>query len=107
MATQQTAIDASTSASTEVVPANAQRRELIIQNYGNATFFVAFGQAATAGQAGELMIGPGQAFAWSETLAAPVGLPDCPLESINVIASSITIGGVSVTSGIVGSVMTG
>jgi hypothetical protein len=97
MATQQTVISAGTS-SAQVLAANAGRRSLFIQNYAesSSSIYVAFGQAATAGAAGELEIPPGQNFSWGGTLAmpanppstGPLAAPACPTESINVIVAS-------------------
>jgi hypothetical protein len=101
MATTQTAISASSVASTPV-GVNQARRLLYIRNYSSsaATMWVAFGKTATAGTAGELEIIAGGEYLFGGRLPPSVGnlplgttLIPCPTESISVITSSSTATG--------------
>ena len=99
MNTQQIRIVA-TGTSGIVVPADPNRTYLSIRCYTNApgtltpqtdSFYVAFGQAATAGANGEMEFPPGTDYIFGGQVISPWPTargPDvqCPQESINIIA---------------------
>ena len=99
MPTAQYAISA-TSVSSKIVDADQHRRYLMIQNYYASTesIYVAFGQAATPGNNGELEIVAGAHYEIPGfPLKSPlpvlqgqpnVAFPNCPSESINVITAT-------------------
>lgn len=95
-----------TTADKIVVPVDPARRFIYIKNYSTSsvTIFIAFGQVATPGQAGELEITPGTDYFLygplqppTQTLPQNFFLPHCPFEEIHAICSGGTATGCVVT----------
>lgn len=92
----QTAINATTGASVQVLPADPLRRYMAVQIYTNSTGngFMAFGKLATIGTAGEWQLNIGSVVIWG-TVPPPVIstdqtyiTPAPPLSSVNIIGGS-------------------
>lgn len=103
--TTQLPIAAIAGSSTVVTATDNTRRFLYLRNYtGSAdTLWIAFGRPATAGSNGELELAPGEEISFGGKLESNlVGQPtafqqNCPVESINVIATSTTATGCVLT----------
>ena len=109
MATTQTVI-AATGSNSIPVAQNTTRRQLYIKCYANqpgtttpqtGVMYIAFGKPATLGTAGELELLPGSEYIFGGPLPPRVAnlphgfiLPNCPTESINVIATMTMVGAV-------------
>ena len=105
MGTQQTALNATTSASNPV-PYNPDRRFAYIRNYTGSlgTIWLLFvpqgsNQVATQGLNGELEILPGMDFEFggkldpiTKQLPGSFKLPNCPIEAVSIISNSTATG---------------
>jgi hypothetical protein len=90
-----------TSAASQVVPADSNRRYMLIRNYSASqqTMWIAFGVVATCGTNGELEVLPGYAYEFGTSrLIHPNGLvannetfpqPNCPTEYVSVISGAL------------------
>lgn len=98
--TQQFPISANNAAA-QVIPADQNRRYMLIRNYSTSgqILWVAFGAIATCGNNGEIEILAGYTYEWGATrFISPNGLiannqtfaqPNCPIEYVSVIAGTL------------------
>lgn len=108
MPTAQTAINQGIGSSAQVLPADGNRRYMIIQVYDDSagSAYVKFGSPATAGNGGELKVTPGGVYIFG-TPPPMVISPDVtylspapPLETVNIIGVAGTAkGSILVVSG--------